>query len=35
MGDPADVTGVIAMLISTDGAFITGTELRLDGGTHA
>jgi len=27
--------GVIAMLVSDDGAFITGTEIRIDGGTHA
>jgi len=26
---------VIAMLASEDGAFITGTEIRIDGGTHA
>lgn len=31
---PASVAGVIAMLASDDGAFITGTELRIDGGTH-
>jgi NAD(P)-dependent dehydrogenase (short-subunit alcohol dehydrogenase family) len=35
MGDPAAVAGVIAMLVSDDGAFITGTEIRVDGGTHA
>ncbi|XGU21820.1 hypothetical protein ACETU7_30360 [Rhodococcus sp. 3Y1] len=23
------------MLASDDGAFITGTEIRIDGGTHA
>ncbi|MCV7199871.1 SDR family NAD(P)-dependent oxidoreductase [Mycobacterium angelicum] len=33
--DPAVVAGVIAMLVSQDGAFITGTEIRIDGGTHA
>lgn len=33
-GTPDDVAGVIAMLISTDGAFITGTEIRIDGGAH-
>ncbi len=33
-GTPADVAGVIAMLISDDGAFITGTEIRIDGGAH-
>lgn len=35
MADPAVVAGVIAMLVSEDGAFITGTEIRIDGGTHA
>jgi NAD(P)-dependent dehydrogenase (short-subunit alcohol dehydrogenase family) len=35
MADPAVVAGVIAMLVSGDGAFITGTEIRIDGGTHA
>ncbi|GFG66182.1 short-chain dehydrogenase [Mycobacterium kubicae] len=35
MADPAVVAGVIAMLLSEDGAFITGTEIRIDGGTHA
>lgn len=35
MADPAVVAGVIAMLVSDDGAFITGTEIRVDGGTHA
>ena len=33
-GTPDDVAGVIAMLISDDGAFITGTEIRIDGGAH-
>jgi NAD(P)-dependent dehydrogenase (short-subunit alcohol dehydrogenase family) len=35
MADPVVVAGVIAMLVSDDGAFITGTEIRVDGGTHA
>ena len=35
MADPAVVAGVIATLVSEDGAFITGTEIRIDGGTHA
>lgn len=35
MGSPEDVAGVVAMLVSKDGAFITGTEIRIDGGTHA
>src|SRR5579884_72370 len=35
MAAPAAVAGVVAMLVSEDGAFITGTEIRIDGGTHA
>jgi NAD(P)-dependent dehydrogenase (short-subunit alcohol dehydrogenase family) len=35
MADPAVVAGVVAMLVSDDGAFISGTEIRIDGGTHA
>jgi NAD(P)-dependent dehydrogenase (short-subunit alcohol dehydrogenase family) len=35
MADPVVVAGVIAMLVSDDGNFITGTEIRIDGGTHA
>ncbi|NUU21427.1 MAG: SDR family oxidoreductase [Streptomycetaceae bacterium] len=31
---PETVAGVVAMLTSEDGAFITGTEIRIDGGTH-
>ncbi|MFJ6460826.1 SDR family oxidoreductase [Streptomyces sp. NPDC091387] len=31
---PDTVAGVVAMLGSQDGAFITGTEIRIDGGTH-
>ncbi|MFB6549628.1 SDR family NAD(P)-dependent oxidoreductase [Streptomyces sp. NPDC056405] len=31
---PEAVAGVVAMLACDDGAFITGTELRVDGGTH-
>ncbi|MFE5580958.1 SDR family NAD(P)-dependent oxidoreductase [Kitasatospora sp. NPDC056531] len=31
---PETVAGVIAMLASDDGSFVTGTELRIDGGTH-
>ena len=33
--DPGTVASVIAMLLSDDGRFITGTEIRIDGGTHA
>ena len=35
MAEPAAIAGVIAMLVSEDGAWITGTEIRIDGGTHA
>lgn len=35
MANPVVIAGVIAMLVSEDGAFITGTEIRIDGGTHA
>jgi NAD(P)-dependent dehydrogenase (short-subunit alcohol dehydrogenase family) len=31
---PDTVASAVAMLASDDGAFITGTELRIDGGTH-
>ncbi|GGY82641.1 SDR family oxidoreductase [Streptomyces nitrosporeus] len=31
---PEAVAGVVAMLASEDGAFVTGTEIRIDGGTH-
>ncbi|MFH9657112.1 SDR family NAD(P)-dependent oxidoreductase [Streptomyces sp. NPDC017248] len=31
---PETVASVVAMLASRDGAFITGTEIRVDGGTH-
>ncbi|MHA3021700.1 SDR family NAD(P)-dependent oxidoreductase [Mycobacterium sp. BMJ-28] len=34
LGSPANIAGVVAMLISDDGAFITGTEIRIDGGAH-
>jgi NAD(P)-dependent dehydrogenase (short-subunit alcohol dehydrogenase family) len=33
--DPHVVAGVVAMLASDDGKWITGTEIRIDGGTHA
>lgn len=33
--DSDTVAGVVAMLASDDGRFITGTEIRVDGGTHA
>jgi len=33
-GPPESVAAVVAMLASDDGAFITGTEIRVDGGTH-
>jgi NAD(P)-dependent dehydrogenase (short-subunit alcohol dehydrogenase family) len=35
LGDPGAVAAVIAMVASEDGRFITGTEIRVDGGAHA
>ncbi len=35
LGNPSAVASVIAMVASDDGAFITGTEIRVDGGAHA
>lgn len=35
LGDPRSVASVIAMVASDDGEFITGTEIRVDGGAHA
>ena len=35
MGQPEDVAGVVAMLASADGAHMTGSLVRIDGGTHA
>ncbi len=32
---PEVVASVIAMLASDDGAYVTGTSVRIDGGTHA
>jgi NAD(P)-dependent dehydrogenase (short-subunit alcohol dehydrogenase family) len=34
-GKPADVAGIIAMLASDDGAHMTGTAVRIDGGCFA
>ncbi|RJL19511.1 SDR family oxidoreductase [Bailinhaonella thermotolerans] len=34
MPGPDKVAGVVAMLVSDDAAFITGTEIRVDGGAH-
>ncbi len=34
MAGPEVVASVVAMLASTDAAFVTGTEIRIDGGTH-
>ncbi len=33
-GVPANIASVIAMLASDDGAWINGTEIRIDGGAH-
>jgi NAD(P)-dependent dehydrogenase (short-subunit alcohol dehydrogenase family) len=35
LGDPSSVAAVVAFAASDDGAFITGTEIRVDGGAHA
>lgn len=35
LGEPSAVAAVIAMVASDDGRFITGTEIRVDGGAHA
>jgi NAD(P)-dependent dehydrogenase (short-subunit alcohol dehydrogenase family) len=35
LGDASSVASVVAMVASDDGAFITGTEIRVDGGAHA
>jgi NAD(P)-dependent dehydrogenase (short-subunit alcohol dehydrogenase family) len=35
LGDPSAVASVIAMVASDDGTFLTGTEIRIDGGAHA
>jgi NAD(P)-dependent dehydrogenase (short-subunit alcohol dehydrogenase family) len=34
LGDSSAVASVIAMVASDDGAFVTGTEIRVDGGAH-
>ena len=34
-GQPESVAGVVAMLASEDGAHMTGSLVRVDGGTHA
>jgi NAD(P)-dependent dehydrogenase (short-subunit alcohol dehydrogenase family) len=35
LADPGKVASVVAMLASDDGAAVTGTEIRVDGGAHA
>ncbi|WP_026344108.1 SDR family NAD(P)-dependent oxidoreductase [Nocardia sp. BMG111209] len=32
LGNPADIAGVVAMVTSKDGRYITGSEIRVDGG---
>lgn len=34
MGDPEHVASIVAMAASDDGSYLTGTEIRVDGGTH-
>ena len=33
-GSPDSVANVVALLASEEGFFITGTEVRIDGGSH-
>lgn len=33
--DPEQIAGVIAFAASTDGGYLTGAEIRVDGGSHA
>jgi NAD(P)-dependent dehydrogenase (short-subunit alcohol dehydrogenase family) len=35
LGNRSRIASVIAMVASDDGAFLTGTEIRIDGGAHA
>ncbi|WP_216893800.1 SDR family NAD(P)-dependent oxidoreductase [Nocardia alni] len=32
LGDPKDIAGVVAMVASKEGRYMTGTEIRVDGG---
>ncbi len=34
MGEAADIAGVVAMLASADGNFMTGEVIKIDGGNH-
>ena len=34
LGTPADIAGVVAMVASDDGKYISGTEIRVDGGAY-
>jgi NAD(P)-dependent dehydrogenase (short-subunit alcohol dehydrogenase family) len=34
LGQPEQVAGVVAMLASEDGAYMSGEVIRIDGGTH-
>lgn len=34
LGAPEMVAGVVAMVASDDGEFITGTTIHVDGGAH-
>ena len=34
LGDPAEIAGTVAFLLSDDAGYITGQEIAVDGGTH-
>ncbi len=32
LGSPEDIAGAVGMVASDDGRYMTGTEIRIDGG---
>ncbi|GMK40640.1 hypothetical protein PCCS19_36960 [Paenibacillus sp. CCS19] len=34
-GEPSEIAGAVAFLCSSDSSYITGTDIRVDGGTAA